>query len=281
MDNNIKDLEKTFLNNLDSKGKEFEAFTAVFIGARGSGKSTLALNLIKHYYNNDVFQQYHIIVPSFKTVNGQKQYGFMKEMDKNKCFIYNGFHSKILQTIRKKKESDHYLFFYDDSTAHGKDLSKDPNFLEFIFQGRNERITILLTLHAARRVMASEIRTNFDYIFCFRMNNRKLREAMFEEYFNLYFPDFRSFEFEFKNAIMNTSERHNVWLFAPNSGFDPYVSKWNIQQNPPELMKKPQKRQIKHTENTENKTYKNSENLNKNSENLKIRHSKFPNFFLK
>lgn len=217
-------LEDEFLN-------DEECFVCLSLGIKGSGKTTLLLSYIKYCMVNNVYSDYHLVLPQYNNAqdNGKSQYGFLKNM-KN-TFIYTKYDSVIsknINTITSKTSNTKKTFYcVDDATASGIDIKKDIPLLELITMARHQKVSVWILMHAARSVLSVTIRANVDYMFVYRLSNLKIVQALFEEYFSLSgFDNVKSFV----RYIMDIFETkfNSLFLSCRTSHFDNNVIGWNI-----------------------------------------------------
>lgn len=216
-------LEKNFLQPPDHQ-------ISFVIGARNSGKTYLLLMLLDFYYHYNVFSQFHLILPSYKKAmdkkTGKLQYERLAK--RKNTYIYTQYNDGILKYIKKhKKQKDEVLFVFDDSTMSGKDICDDETFQKFIFEARHEHISMIIVTHALRKILSRAIRDNVDNWFFLKMNNKRLRQDLYEEYLNLYFENEKELEKAYKEDFVNTDDR-NIWCLSTvgRGGFSRNVKDW-------------------------------------------------------
>lgn len=237
-------MEQVYNNSLESNYiNDDEDRCSIILGTRGSGKSTFLINLLKYYYTNETFDAFHLILPSYKLArsDGHGQYEDISKM-KN-TFIYSGYSPSILKKLVKKKPNERILFACDDATSQGHDITKDPAFLKFFFESRHYRISTILVVHSARKILEKSIRSNCDYLFLARCSNRALRHDLWEEFFSTDISKFDEFEYKYINEVIK-SEGYNIWCIdACRGNVDYDVQNWEIQHMDIEIKGKPKAKQ--------------------------------------
>jgi len=206
-----------------------ECRCSIILGTRGSGKTHLFLNIVKHLYTNKLYDKFFLVIPSFKLAKsgGSNQYEEVAKM-KN-TVIFTAYHPSILKKITKKKQNERYFFAVDDATASAHDLTKCPDFLKFFYESRHFRISTMLIVHSARKILEKSIRANIDWFFMARCSNKKLRQDLWEEYFSLDYPKFDQFEQDYIEGVIR-SDNYNIWcLDALRGNIDRNVKDWKIQ----------------------------------------------------
>jgi len=73
----------------------------IILGVRESGKTTLMNNIIKYHYTEGTYDEYHLIIPSFKTPKGVKQYPYMMKMN---IYIFRVQSKNFKRSYCEKKE---------------------------------------------------------------------------------------------------------------------------------------------------------------------------------
>lgn len=219
--NNFDVLEKKFINDEDER-------VIISMGAKGSGKTTILLNFIKYIHKKNWYSEFHLVIPSFnksKLVDGSDQYGFLRGM-KN-MFIYTQYDSLISDIVLKKCDGKKRIFYgIDDATSKGLDLIKDQSLLHLITTSRANKCKIWLCVHGSKKILSPIIRANIDYLFIHKISNKKLLEAIFEEWFSMIFNDFKDF-LNFYNEKLNI--RYNsVLLSCYHNLIDSDVKDWKI-----------------------------------------------------
>lgn len=230
-------LEQKYINDDEDR-------CSIILGTRGSGKSTFLINLLKYHYTNGTYDQFHLILPSYKLArsDGHGQYEDISKM-KN-TFIYSGYSSSILKKLVKKKPDERILFACDDATSQGHDITKDPAFLKFFFESRHYKISTILVVHSARKILEKSIRSNVDYFFLARCSNRALRHDLWEEFFSSDFQKFDQFENKYISEVIK-NEGYNIWCIdACRGNVDFSVADWQIQHMDIEIQGKAKAKEV-------------------------------------
>jgi hypothetical protein len=184
-------MEDQFLNDNETR-------CIVSIGSKGSGKTTTLINYLDYCFKNNKFSHYYLCIPEIDRAKGGTQYSFIKK--NKKCTIYTKYNPTVtMQVMKKATGKEKILFVIEDATQYGKLLKEDQNLLQMMTTSRHIKCQVWLILHATRNVMSVAVRSNIDYLFVNKITNRKLLEAIWEEYFSLYYyPNFRDFLTYFK-----------------------------------------------------------------------------------
>lgn len=194
------------------------------LGSKGSGKTHMMINYLKYALMTNKYAEYHLVLPAYKNEK-DGQYEFLKGM-KN-VYIYNTYNPKICGRIKKPNT----LFIIDDATSNGLDIKKDMNLMRIITTSRHMKIQLWLIFHAVRSIMSVPVRANIDYLFVHKTTNRKLLEAIYEEYFSMY-PEFdreQTFiNFYHENVLMQ--EYNALFLNLVKGHYDTNVNQWNLNQ---------------------------------------------------
>jgi len=222
-------MQQLFLHDISKTADRVIAM----IGVKGSGKTFQMLSLIKYFLENNIYCEYHLILPSFR--HEQKdQYAFLTKYKSN-VFIYSHYIDEIAEELLEKqiksKNKKKILLAIDDATHMSEEMTK-PHLSEIATTSRHCRITLILCLHAARRIMQTSLRYNLDYIFMFRISNDKLLEGLYEENFSSMVEDFENYR-DFKSyfySVINqkvSGEKKNALFLSLNlQKYDPMVCNW-------------------------------------------------------
>jgi len=255
-DNTIyQGLENEFFDDLKNTQR-----VILCIGQKGSGKTTLFNSYLKKSLLQKNYDTYHLIIPSYK-YEKDGSYNFLE--NQYNCFIYPSYTENVSKRVLDDRaKGNKCLFMIDD--ASGFDMN-DENFKTLVVTSRHGKsknftsggVCIFICLHSARAIIKPIVRNNCDYIFIFKMNNRKLLESLFQEYFSMVYNKFIDFLNVYKNAM---TQKYNSILYSNQSPYlDVNVVNWDIIEEMLNVNKLPQqgrKREIKRKDDDEKPKHK-------------------------
>jgi len=156
------------------------------VGSKGSGKSNTMLSVLRACLDNNSFDEYHLVLPSFKfEQNGS--YKFILPYKNVK--IYNTFHMLIVDRIIARQDKDNsksILLVIDDATEMASQLwSPDPSLLALVSRSRHLKISTWMLVHSLRKVLSPVLRENLRYLLIYDVSNKKLLDSIYEEFFSV------------------------------------------------------------------------------------------------
>lgn len=161
----------------------------IIIGASGSGKSQL-IKFILYTKRN--------LIPLPLIMSGTEQYNAFYRDFIPDTFIYNELKEEAINSLFKRqrlakqyiKENPWSLLVIDDLTDHKATLKKQ--IFETLFKtSRHYSMLFILAMQHALDISPT-LRSNTDYIFCFKEHSIKNRKTLFENYFSIV-GDFKLF----------------------------------------------------------------------------------------
>ena len=214
----MEDLENDFIKDISTTGRFI-----LSIGIKGGGKTYRLLQYVKYALYNNLFERYHLVLPMF-SFEQNDSYGFLR--NQQHCFIYDGYSEKVSKLVEKDRLKHKTLFIIDDASA---ELVKnmDSTFLKIITTTRHgQGCTVWACVHSAKKILAPVVRQNIDWLFVYKIANRKLLIDLYEEFASMAFDSFKEFMNIYKDAM---DERYNALLFTiQSSSIDPLTSEWQI-----------------------------------------------------
>jgi len=232
MDDNIGDLQEKFLNDTTKTGRFI-----LSLGSKGSGKSYFLLLYLRYCIYNNLFERYHLILPMFESEQNDS-YGFLK--NQNHCFIYDGYSPKVVQLVEKERLKYKTLFIIDDASAELVKNLNDQTFLKLITTTRHGKgCTVFACVHSSKRILAPAIRQQIDYLFLYKVSNKKLLYDIFEEYASMTYDKFNEFMRMYREAM---ETNYNAVLFTIHSQYiDNSINTWDLLQSYKDVQLKPTK----------------------------------------
>ena len=215
--------EKDFLKAFDGK-------FAMSIGSKGSGKSFTLLHYIKYAMDNDMYDEYHLVLPVFEFEQNDSYHWLTKHKTQSKIFIYTEHDEMIINALIGRKQPYNKAFFgIDDSTGSWK-LQADAYELKFLSRLRHYKVTQWVVVHTVRAALPASLRSQIDFLFLFMNTNRKALEAIYEEWLSITIPTFKEFMEIYKKDVLNVEYGSMlIWCRKPGV-YDTDVKGWQILQ---------------------------------------------------
>jgi hypothetical protein len=232
----MTNLEETFLNDNIETGRFI-----LSIGSKGSGKTYRLLQYLKFALYNNIYERYHLILPMYSSEQNDS-YGFLQTQQN--CYIYNGYSEKVSILVDKDRLKYRTLFIIDDASS---ELVKkmDNTFLKLITTTRHGKgVTVWACVHSCKRILSPAVRQNIDWLFTYKIPNRKLLNDLYDEYFGMQFDSFKLF-MQIYTEVMK--EKYNSVLCSLHvTDIDTYTNDWvilkqydTVELEPQKAIKKP------------------------------------------
>ena len=149
------------------------------IGSGRSGKSTCMIELFK-----DIFTKGVITV----MMSNSSQASIYKDLPKSKVLVSPAYYPKVIKDMalinRETKNEYDFLVILDDVVTG---IKFDKELLKLLAIYRNSNLSSIVSVQAVK-LLNSAGRTNFTYIFLFKMNSDDQIEAIIRSYLNTYMP---------------------------------------------------------------------------------------------
>lgn len=190
----------------------------ISVGQKGTGKSTHLSQLIKFYMKHNIFKEYIVISPSFKTDPALQ---FLLKSKGTKITIYEGFFMNILKQF--KMDGIKKLLVIDDFTAV---LSKQGNqdFTHFLITLRHLSVSTHLVSHGLKSIgLVPTIRNTVDIFFIFRNSNRQMLETLYNENYSLHYN-----KDEFLKFFRDQQRFDLIALHPDTNSIDLNANDWHI-----------------------------------------------------
>ena len=215
--------EKEFLEQFHGK------FT-MSLGCKHSGKSFGLLHYIKYAMDNNMYDEYHLVLPVFEFEQNESYKWLSEHKTKAKIFVYTEHDPMIFNTLISRKQPFNNAFFgIDDSTGSWK-LQADAEELKFLSRLRHYNVTQWVVVHTVRAALPASLRSQIDFLFLYLNTNRKALEALFDEWMSITIPTFKEFMAVYKKEVLDI-EYASMLIFCRKPGiYDPKVKDWLILQ---------------------------------------------------
>lgn len=203
--------------------KEF-CTSIMSIGPPGSGKTFIVLGCLRWWILHNVFDEYHLVLPTFKNEQNDS-YGFLKTMIKTSknIYIYETFSTTMMEKLvnralkscdlfekGKSKSKLKFFFMCDDATSQGS-LMDSPPVVQAVTENRHLQIHSWFLMHQDKKVIEKKVRSNFKFFYIYPVHPQKLRD-LYENYVN--FPlDFENYKEFFEMWKEQVLEKKHGCLF--------------------------------------------------------------------
>jgi len=152
-------------------------------GVRFSGKSLFTSALIKEMIESKSFDEYHLFIPTFK-FQARGTFDWLSAA-KGDITIYEDFSVNIVQRIMSNPKKSKCIWV-DDSTSFGNFFAQSDVLKDLVTKCRHYKISLILTCHHLKSVMAPLLRSNVSYYVLHRNVNAKFLEGVWEESASLF-----------------------------------------------------------------------------------------------
>ena len=223
------------VNHVGTKGtteKEFlDAFHGKFtmsIGSKGSGKSWTLLHYIKYAMDNDMYDEYHLVLPVYEFEQNDSYAWLTKHKTKAKIFVYTEHDLMIVnKLIDRKRPYNNAFWGLDDSSGSWK-IQADAFELKFYSRLRHFNVTMWIVVHTVRAALPASLRSQIDFLFLFMNTNRKALEAIYEEWLSISIGTFKEFMEIYKKNVLDVEYGSMlIWCRKPGV-YDVNVKDWTI-----------------------------------------------------
>jgi len=246
--------ENDFLEDNKQHGRSI-----ISIGTPESGKSYLALKYMKYALQNNLYDEYHIVAPTYD-YEENSSYDFLKK-HKDIVKVYKYYHAVVAEKVDRAREKSKVLFIVDDATSELLN-NIDKTFVKLFITTRHSThggLTFWMIVHSAKKVLPPMLRQNVKYVFLYRIESSELLEdTIFKEFLSLQYrrqgKKYDDFANEFSEVMENN--KYGVVLVARKIGIDFEVSNWQFlnakEQQPPKKMLKEKKQPIEPVKSNKN-----------------------------
>jgi len=175
----------------------------LIIGNRATGKSYLARDLLVKQNNSTSV----VISP---TELSNKIYS---ECTAN-LFIHEKYSSNIIEDIVNKQHSGIAIIL--DDCLYDKTWINDKNIKTLFMNGRHLKTTLIITLQGPYN-MPPFYRSNSDYVFIFKDNNRNNKKKIYENYgfmfptFDLFSQTMDKYTDDYGCLVLNNTSKHKTF----------------------------------------------------------------------
>ena len=184
----------------------------VSLGLKRSGKTFLMLQYLKYALTNDIFEEYHLVLPQY----GHERdgaYQFLAQFKKN-VFIYDAYHSllakKVLELIPKK----HIMFVIDDATGEFTSGGFDSHMSKLLTVNEHGKTCcVWFCIHGTRKVLPPLARAMLNFLIVYTNDDGLALKAIWEDRFSRLYPRFQDFVEMYDKAM---SRDHNAIVYALN-----------------------------------------------------------------
>ena len=206
------------------------------IASPGSGKTYILLKCLKAWIDMGMFEEYHVILPSYKNEMSQS-YDWLESYDH--VYIYEDYYEMLGSRIVAQQEKNHELFKkkklkampkiflgLDDATGINKNLFQSTALKRAITENRHLRIQTWILLHADKGVISPKIRQNIFFVFLYKMKDNLLKHC-YNEYVN--FPqDFDDYKNDFKPFFVENvvTKEYGAMLLAGSRCYNTDIDLW-------------------------------------------------------
>jgi hypothetical protein len=209
--------------------------TCLSLACPGSGKTYLLLKCLRAWFDMNMFDEYHVVLPAFKNeMSGS--YDWLET--EKKVFVYEKYHNKLgeelvtkqrknkeLQKKGKLKEMPRIFFCIDDFTSQGKLFESDA-IKSIVTENRHLFIFSWFLGHADKGCIKPAVRQNIFFVFIYKLKDNFLHHA-FKEYVN--FPiDFDDYKKDFKPFFKEyvIPKQYGALLLGGSRDYSPRVDEW-------------------------------------------------------
>lgn len=174
-------MEKEFVESI------LKNWVVLSIGTKGSGKTFLMLKYLKFAMENDLYDQYILVLPMF-SLEENDSYNFIDPKQPH-IFVFDTYNEVltadlIKQQTKEKKEKRKIFFAIDD--ASGEDVwSIDDSLRHLITSIRHFNVALWMCVHSASGILSPFIRQQTDILFLSKITNYRLLKNIYEEFLSL------------------------------------------------------------------------------------------------
>ena len=203
------------------------------IGAKRSGKTYMLTKYLMYAIKNNMFEEYHLVLPQFKGNERSHAYDFLKTC-KN-VFVYNKYHEIIAKKILKLMYKKHIMFAVDDATGQFYN-NIDPTLIELATCNEHQKAcTIYICVHSAKKCLCPMIRQQCNFLILYRLSNRKLLYDIWEEFFSMDYYDFKEFYMLYREHVIENDDKNAIIYSLNRNNEMNGITDWNLlKEEPPE-----------------------------------------------
>ena len=179
-----------------------EAPILLCLGQKGGGKSFRMMTLIMWLLRNDVFDQYFLVLPTFR-FESSNSYAWLRPFQ-DKVFITTEYTPEMSQAFIDRKDDSlppHEIprtFLWLDDVGMNETFRTDRQFVGLLSIARHKRLSVCLCYHSltSGHTLSPFLRQNVTHTLLFRVTNEKLLESIFEELISMtgHYARFREFK---------------------------------------------------------------------------------------
>ena len=203
-----KEAEQAFLEDAHQS-------VIISLGMKRHGKTYLMVQYLKHALVNNIYDEYHLVLPQF----GQERdgaYQFLTACDPKRVFIYDKYNEILTEQVLSKKFTKHIFFAIDDATGElAGNMDQALNKL-LTCNEHGKKCAIWMCVHGAKKVLSTLSRAMLNYLFLYYVTNAIMLKGLWEEYFSVLYPDWKEFLEIYKAAMTKeiNGNQVNALLFS-------------------------------------------------------------------
>lgn len=188
----------------------------ISLGMKRQGKTYLMLKYMRYALQNNLFEEYHVILPQFGHERDGAYQWMQKPEYKKKIFIYDKYHQVVCDKILKILINKHIFFCIDDAT--GELLQNfDTSITKLITCNEHGKTCcVWFNIHSAKRILPPIARQMLNYLFLYGVDDGLLLKGIWEERFSRIYRKYDEFLNVYdeamkteKNAIMYALSHHH------------------------------------------------------------------------
>ena len=190
-----KNLQQNFLENLAPKH-----CVICQVGVRFSGKSLLSMSLLKEVMERNIYDEFHLVLPSYR-FQARNTYGWftgLPDKIQSKITIYEDFSlvavSRLLDRAKTETKRKHRYLFLDDATSFSEFFGQSEVLKELVSMCRHYFLTLHVITHGLKSVLNPVFRQNVSFFVLHRNLNAKFLESLWEESMSLFYTKAEWFE---------------------------------------------------------------------------------------
>ena len=197
---------------------ETQAPIILALGQKGGGKTFRVMTMIKWLLDNDIFDRYLLILPTYR-FEAVGSYSWLQAY-KEKVFVGEQYTPDLSQALldrRDDKKKPHEVprtFLWLDDAGVNEQFKNDRAFVSLISIARHKRLSVCLCYHSltSGQTLSPFLRQNITHTWLFRVTNENLLESIFQELISMTacYQNFRTFK-----AIYNQYTKSE---FNPSTG---------------------------------------------------------------
>lgn len=197
-----KDISETFIGEISNKNS-----VVVEVGSRHTGKTLFAMSILSHCLKNELFDSYHLVLPTYQyqRYNTFRWIEELTDKQQNKITIYESFGLFIIDDlINNRQKNGNTLFMVDDATSFLELFQSNKSLRKLITESRHLSVSTWLISHSLRSTINPLIRSNTSYYLLHKQSNANFLSGLWEENISL-FLDKKEFMAMCKDRMLNDS----------------------------------------------------------------------------